>query len=241
MFRKIIAVVLFTIMAGLFSIPGFAQTPEESLKTAFPQLKFDTLSPSTIKGVYEVSSPNGILYYSPEAECIFVGEIITKDGRNLTEIKHQELLSSNIKGKLKEIPYDKAIKIGTGKHTIIEITDPDCPYCRRASDFLSKRTDITRYVFFYPLPMHPNAKDKALYALCAKDKAKAYEEVMTGKLDDKQPKVCDNPQVPALLEAHIELAERLGIKGTPFFFVDGQTAIFGADTQLLEKLLGKGE
>jgi thiol:disulfide interchange protein DsbC len=239
MFRKIIAVVLFLIMAGLLSTPGFSQTPSESLKKAFPKIKFDNLSPSTIKGIYEVSSPNGILYYAPEAECILIGEIISKDGRNLTEIKHQELLSSNIKGKLKEIPYDKAIKIGTGKHTIIEITDPDCSYCRRASAFLSKRTDVTRYVFFYPLPMHPNAKDKALYALCAKDKAKAYEEVMTGKFDDTPPKVCDDPQMADILKAHMELAERLGIKGTPFFFVDGKTAVFGADIQLLEKLLEK--
>ena len=26
---------------------------------------------------------------------------------------------------------DKALKIGTGKTTIIEFTDPDCPYCRQ--------------------------------------------------------------------------------------------------------------
>src|SRR5574340_1146888 len=47
------------------------------------------------------------------------------------------------------LPLDKAIKIGDGGTTVIEITDPDCPFCRRASAYLSAKNDITRYVFFY--------------------------------------------------------------------------------------------
>jgi len=236
--RKIITTVLAFILTGLFFTSGFAQTPEESLKKAFPKIKFQSLQPSNIKGVYEVIYPNGILYYAPEVESIIVGDIIARDGRNLTQDKQQEILTKNIKEKLKDIPLQKAVSIGKGKHRIIEITDPDCPYCRRASDFFSKRTDVTRDIFFYPMPMHPQAKDKVLYILCAKDRAKAYEEAMSGKLDNMKFKTCEEPQATELLKTHKDVAERLGVRGTPFFFVDGQTAVFGADIPRLEKLLG---
>ncbi|MEI8172502.1 MAG: DsbC family protein [Deltaproteobacteria bacterium] len=236
--RKIITTVLVFILTGLFFTSGFAQTPEESLKKAFPKIKFQSLQLSNIKGVYEIISGNEILYYYPETESIIVGEIITRDGRSLTREKQQEVLSKNVREKLKDIPLQKAVSIGKGKHRILEITDPDCPYCRRASDFFSKRTDVTRDIFFYPMPMHPQAKDKVLYILCAKDRAKAYEEAMSGKLDDVTLKTCEEPQATELLNIHKDIAERLGLKGTPFFFVDGQTAVFGADIPQLEKLLG---
>jgi len=241
MYKKITTIVLFFILVGFSSVSGFAQTLEESLKKAFPKLQFDSLSPSNIKGIYEVITPNGLLYYSPETENIIVGEIIKKDGSSLTQARYQEVLSKAIKGKMQDIPFDKAIKIGAGKHSIIEFTDPDCPYCRRASDFFSKRTDVTRYIFFYPLDAHPQAKDKALYVLCAEDKAKAYEEAMTGKLDDMKFKKCDDQQAQDVLKSYIELAGKLGVRGTPFFFIDGQTAVPGADIPKIEKLLGTGQ
>jgi len=236
-----ITAVLFIMMTGLLTVPGFAETTAESLKKAFPRLKFENLSPSNIKGIYEVITPTGLLYYSPETESLIVGEIIARDGRNLTLEKNEEILTASIKGKMKVISFDKAVSIGNGKHTVIEITDPDCPYCRRASDFFSKRTDVTRQVFFYPLQNHPKAADKALYVFCAKDRAKAYEEIMTGKLDDITFKICEDPQAQELLKAHKDVAERLGIRGTPFFFVDGHTAVFGADIPRLEKLLRDGK
>ena len=236
--RKIITTVLVFILTGLFCTSGFAQTPEESLKKTFPQIKFDNITPSNVKGIYEVIYQNGILYYAPEVETIIVGDMIAKDGRNLTQDKQQEILTKNITEKIKGIPSEKAVSIGKGKHAVMEITDPDCPYCRRASEFFSKRTDVTRQIFFYPLSSHPKAADKVLYIFCAKDRAKAYEEAMTGKLDDMTFKICEDPQAQELLKAHKDVAEGLGVRGTPFFFVDGQTAVFGADIPRLEKLLG---
>ena len=75
---------------------------------------------------------------------------------------------------------------------MIEITDPDCTYCRQASAYLSARNDVTRYVFFFPLPIHPNAEAKIRHIFCAADRARAYEEAMAGKLDDMKFKPCDD-------------------------------------------------
>jgi len=239
--HKMFTAVLVFILTMAFFTTGFAQTPEESLKKAFPDIKVDGIQPLNIKGLYEVVSGGRILYYSPETDTIILGQIFTKDGRSLTRERQQEIAANLIKAKMKDVPLNKSVSIGKGKHVIIEITDPDCPYCRKASEFFSKRTDTTRHVFFYPLPSHPKAKDKVLYIFCAEDRAKAYEEVMSGKLDKMDFKPCENSQANELLKTHKGVADLLGITGTPFFFVDGQAAIFGADMPQLEKLLRNGK
>ena len=150
--------------------------------------------------------------------------------------KEREQLAAE---KAKDIPLDKAIKIGSGKNTIVEFTDPDCPYCRKASEFLEQKKDVTRYIFFFPLPMHPDAENKVKYIFCAEDKAKAYEDAMKGKLDDQKYEKCDKPEAIALLNLHKELAGKMGINGTPFFIVNGKKAVTGANTPEIEAALIK--
>jgi len=216
---------------------AFAVTPEESLKKNFPNIPIDSITPSKVPGLYEVVAGQQIFYYAPDAECIVGGPIVTKEGKNLTKEKQQELEQKRIAQKVKDIPLDKAVKIGKGKNQVIEITDPDCPYCRKAAEFFAGRKDVTKYVFLYPLDMHKQAEEKVRYILCAKDKAKAYEQAMTGKLDDMKFKVCKDAHVDTLLKAHKEVASQLGVTGTPFFIINGQPVV-GADIPMIEKLLG---
>ncbi|MBM4271130.1 MAG: DsbC family protein [Deltaproteobacteria bacterium] len=235
--RTILTLLLICMLACPSCTPKLTQTPEESLKRDFPRIKYDSLRPFDIKGIYEGNTENEIFYYVPEMGYLFIGEIITKDGRSLTRERLQEIISQRLREKIKEIPLDKAVSIGTGKHRVIEITDPDCPYCRKVSEFFSQRTDVTRYVFFNPLPFHPKAEGKVLYILCAADRVKAYEEAMTGRLDEGDFKICEDAKIKELLETHKNIANLMGISGTPFFFIDGKTAVFGADIPKLEKLL----
>ncbi|MDQ5986085.1 MAG: Thiol:disulfide interchange protein DsbC [Syntrophus sp. SKADARSKE-3] len=210
-----------------------ALTTEEALKQNFPQIKAEKISPTPIKGIYEIITSGGILYFAPDTLNIIAGEIYAKDGRSLTHERRMEIL----KDKQKDIPLEKAFKMGSGTHKVIEFSNPDCGYCRKASQFLAGRKDITRYVFF--LPFSPKTDPKVKYILCAKDKEKAYEEAMTGKLDDPAAlKACDDKDVEALLNTHKELAHKLGINATPLFFIDGQV-VQGADIPAMEKLLGK--
>ena len=123
---------------------------------------------------------------------------------------------------------------------MIEITDPDCPFCRKASGFFATRTDVTRYVFFYPIAqLHPQAEAKARYVLCAKDQAKAYEEAMTGKLDEMKFKPCEDAAVGELVNLHKETGGKAGagVIGTPLFMIDGQV-VKGANIAQIEKILG---
>jgi len=225
----------FCFIVCLFAAQAaFCLTPEESFKKNFPNIKVETVKPTQITGIYEIVTEGEIIYYSPQAECVISGNIFTKDMKNLTYERKMEMLAQ----KMKKVPLDKAIKVGNGKTSVIEFTDPDCPYCRKAFEFFSKRTDVTEYIFFLPLPMHPNAKDKARYVLCSKDRTKAFEEAMSGKLDDMKFKKCEDTKAADEVIGHYEsIAHEAGIQGTPFFFIKGQ-AISGANIPAIEKILG---
>ena len=219
---------IFSLTFG--TLPVLAVTPEESLQKYFPDIKYDRFGPGPIKGVSEVIVGQEILYYLPDEGAILMGDIISKDRKNLTRQRKEELLAQ----KVKDIPLDQAIRIGKGAHVVIEFTDPNCPYCRKAAKYLVDKADLTRYIFFFPLSQ--KSESKIRYILCAPDQGKAYEEVMTGKKDDEIFAECKNPQVDQLQKSQREIGERLGIRGTPFFIIDGQT-VTGADIPRMETLL----
>lgn len=227
----------------VFNSVAFAVTPQESLKKNFPKIAVDSVTPSNIPGLYEVIAGRQIFYYAPDAECIVGGPIVMKGGRNLTEERLQALEQKRLSAmaqNLKELPLDKALKIGSGKNTVIEITNPDCSHCRRAAQFFQGRTDVTKFIFFFPLAMYKDAEPKIRHILCAKDKAKAYQDVMAGKLDDMKFQVCNDSDVDALIKVHKEATIKLGVTGTPLFFINGQP-VMGANIPLIEKLLGGGK
>ncbi len=242
--KKNYSAMIAAVVCLLMSVSvAFALSPQESLKKNFPTIAVDSVTPSNIPGLYEVIAGQQIFYYAPDAECIVGGPIVMKGGRNLTDEKFQAMEQkrlSEIAKKLKDIQLDKALKIGSGKNTVIEITDPDCSFCRRAAQFFQGRTDVTKYIFFYPLDMHKDAGPKIRYILCAKEKAKAYEDVMAGKMDDMKFQVCNDSAVEALAKLHKETALALGVTGTPLFFINGQP-VMGANIPLIEKLLGGGK
>ena len=224
------------LVASVVAVSGAAGPvkPEAAVKKAFPNLPVDSVFSSEVPGLYEVISGQNVFYFVPEKEFMLVGEIFTKDGRNLTQDRKQSLMAS----KLKELPLAKAVKIGTGKNVVVEFTDPDCPYCRRASEGLKKRQDVTRYVFFAPLA-HPNALPKIHHILNAEDKAKAYEEMMGG-MEAPRP-ASDYPEaVKKLAAEQMEWARKVGITGTPTFFVNGK-AVVGADLARIDALIKEAE
>ena len=132
------------------------------------------------------------------------------------------------------MPLGKAVKVGSGAKKVIEFTDPDCPYCRKASEALKKRTDITRYVFLTPLA-HPNAVNKVHYILAAKDQEKAYHEMMEGKPVPASAGSYSK-EIKAQAAEYMTFARSLGIEGTPTFFINEQMVV-GADMERIDTLL----
>lgn len=136
-----------------------------------------------------------------------------------------------------EMDFSKAVVVGSGPKTVVEFTDPDCPYCRTASKYFDGRMDVTRKVFFYPLPRHPKAKEKVQYALSQQDKAKAYHEVMSGRLDNVQRIEGITPNGVKLQEEHLEITKKAKVSATPTFIINGRI-IEGLDKKRIEEALG---
>ena len=212
---------------------------EKTLKSSFPDIAFDSVNQSPIKGIYEVTEGKRILYFAPEEGIIIAGNMFDKTKKNLTANRLEEIAAKfdeDIARKAKNLPLNKAVKTGKGKHVVIEFTDPDCPFCRNAAKFFESRTDVTKYTFFTPLPMHPDAPNKVRYILCQKDRGKAFDEVMKGKIDGQKYQTCKNAEVDELIKIHESEGAKLSVSSTPYFIIDGKV-VSGADIPQIEKLL----
>ncbi len=230
--EKLMSRTLFFLFLLLQPIVLYAATDDivAALRRDYPNLNFQQISPGPIPGVYQVVvEQSEIVYYAPAEGYLITGEFWTRDARNLTQQAKTDLMT----GKAALFPLDKALVIGKGPHQVIEVVDPDCPYCREGSAFFAGRADVTRYVYLFPLSMHPKAAEKAAYILSSAEPEIAYEEVMGGAFDDTPlPQFKDN----GLLAEHQRLGRQLGIHGTPQYWVDGRF-ISGSSLQRIEQLL----
>lgn len=231
-----------------------AEPAPKDIEAKFSKLLRNTMitsvKTSPVNGLYEVVAGPNVFYYSPEGEGHLVfGQIVDKDGNNLTaEVQNKlhaefdKIRDTKTAELLKTLPLNKAVKVGNGPNTIIEFTDPDCPFCRRVDKFLSSRTDVTRYVFLYPLEqLHPNSKAKAVYILSSKDKESALRRVFSGKYDNGELPIpnSDMPKHPEevkLLAGNMKIGQELGVQGTPMLFVNG-SLVNGADFKRISQLL----
>jgi thiol:disulfide interchange protein DsbC len=237
-FRKKITFLFCLIIfltVGTAAFGGSGNISQEALlQKLFPKLKYTSMSKTDIDGLYEVITNDRIIYFYPKKGYLFVGDIVNKEGRSLTreryaDLRYKLLTSDDLK---------KAIKIGNGKNIVIEVTDPDCPFCRKMHAYWSMRTDVTRYVFLKPLDMHPDSKKKSKYILASSDPEKALFEAYCGNLDDKRDvldKVYDDK---GKLDAQKAIADKLQVAGTPSYWVNGKF-VSGANIPLIESIIGK--
>lgn len=234
--KIIIAVVCFVLLVGI-SIAyteGVGELFKERLKRLTnKELTGFKYEKTPVEGIYQVTV-NGNVVYMTRDGYVFIGVLIGPDNENLTE----KAITESKKELVKQIDFSYAVKIGNGPHQVIEFVDPDCPFCRRLSEWLDKRADVTRYVFFYPLPMHPDAESKSLYILCSDDPQKTYLEIMRGKDEGVTPSQECRDKAGPILKKGIQFAEMLGIRGTPFLVVDGNI-VEGANIPEIERILGR--
>ena len=118
----------------------------EALKKDFPHLQATSINETAIRGLYEIEAGVNIIYFYPEKGC----SCSARSGQRTARTSPPRRGPRSPAAKLKDIPLDKAVKIGNGKNKVIEFTDPDCPYCRKAAAFFKGRDDVTLYVFLLP-------------------------------------------------------------------------------------------
>jgi protein-disulfide isomerase len=148
--------------------------------------------------------------------------------------------------------------MGEGDVVVVELMDYNCPYCRKAYSVLrdlSKDSNIqVRFVEFPVLgPMSTTSAQAALAAqkqgkyaafhgalMSINDRIESREQIFDAArkvgLDvDKLKKDMQDPEILSLIDENLQLAEQLGVQGTPAFFV-GDTVIPGAPDNLKEAL-----
>jgi protein-disulfide isomerase len=132
------------------------------------------------------------------------------------------------------------------KVTLVEFSDYQCPFCKRARPTVWRITDEykgkIRYVFLdFPLPFHRESKKAHEAAHCAGDQGTYFE--YNRKLFDNQPqfksedlkkyamqlnlnmnefnKCLDTGKYAEDVEKTIEKGMKAGVSGTPAFFING--------------------
>ncbi len=141
-----------------------------------------------------------------------------------------------IRQQIEKIPLDKAIVVGSGDKKLITVINPDCPHCRAEWKELKKHLDKLRiYVFLFPFKAWGEENfRKSYYIACARNKLKALDEVLSGKLDGNVPRVERCP----LVDEHLKVVDMLGVNGVPYNIIPDRAKIIEGFSKSLLKELG---
>jgi thiol:disulfide interchange protein DsbC len=208
---------------------------QANLQARFPDAKILSISPSPLPGIYEIVSANLIVYTDISGDHVLMGPLIeSRGGWNLTEERLGELRGVDFAA----LPLDQAIRIvkGTGRRRMALFADPLCPFCKELEEALVQVTDVTIYVFLFPLEgLHPGATQKAHDIWCSADPGQAW----TGWLLHEQAVAtaasgCESDPVARIQQ----LARELRINSTPTVVFGSGMRLDGAvSTEHLERLL----
>jgi len=190
----------------------------ETLLKSMPTLPIESVTPSPVKGLFEVTVGGDILYVSDDGKYLLQGRLIdTQTKTDLTD----EKLSGVRKAALDKLGEEKMIifkpKIHTYTATIF--TDIDCGYCRKLhselDSYLAEGIQI-QYVFYPRAGKGSDSYNKAVSVWCAKDRNAA---LTAAKKDQKvEAKTCENP-----IDEHMALATSFDVKGTPMIVTEKGT------------------
>lgn len=154
------------------------------------------------------------------------------------------------------------------KVTVVEFSDFQCPFCSRGANSVDemkkKYKGKIRVVFkHFPLPMHPDAKPASEASLCVNeqggsDKFWKYHDMLfknQDKLDsaslekyakdvgvnvDKFKECFNSKKFAAAVEADMQYGEKIGVRSTPTFFINGQLVSGAVPFEQFAELIDEG-
>ena len=206
-------------IAAALAAPA-AHASEASVRQLFQSkladVTVESVSRSPMPGLFEVVA-NGHIFYTDEKVNFIIRGVLfdarTPTMRNVTKARTAELTAQALKGST-----GNAIKRvrGNGRRVIYTFEDPNCGYCRQQQKDLLKLNDVTIYTFLWPI-LSPDSVEKSRAVWCSKDRAKAWDDLMTRGIVPQGEARCDAP-----FDKNMDLARRFGANGTPaVFLADG--------------------
>jgi protein-disulfide isomerase len=145
--------------------------------------------------------------------------------------------------------------------TLVEFADYECPYCQKVAADVKKLADdyVDKVAFTYkdfPLPMHSRAEKAAEAARCAAKQNKFWEfhdqlfqskeldvdqlkaQARALKLDSAEFDKClDSGEEAAAVDRDRKEGTRLGLNGTPSFFINGHFMSGALDYAALRQIV----
>mgnify|MGYP001103865464 CR=1 FL=1 len=172
--------------------------------------------------------------YMPYSKAYLIGGELFVNKQMFSQTKVMQVEAKNFEKYKSRIESLVAITYTPpkgGDKIVYFFTDPDCPYCEQAKSKIKQIADekgITIKVIFFPLPMHPQAKGKAISFICSKA---TYEDYLNNHYGNQQ---C--PEGEEKVNKSIELAEELRINGTPTFITQNGKRIPGLNLSAFDQL-----
>jgi len=209
-------------------------------------VKVDKVSPAPIPGLCEVllelkrTGQRAIVYTDSSGRFIITGNII--DMKRRVNLTREHLLKLNEK-KLskKELNHlKKLVNMVYGKKgaTIYFITDPECPFCRKAEQIvydLAKEGKLRAKVILFPLEaIHPGSTKMSVSLICDK---KGYKALLKGYSSSNQCK-----EGKEKVNANVDfIMKKLHITAVPVFITpDGRVRVgIMSKEELLDFARGK--
>jgi thiol:disulfide interchange protein DsbC len=192
------------------------------LSVLVPDLQPDSITPTPVDGVYEVTYGAQVLYLSEDGRYFFRGNLIDLEkSEDLTEAAQTKIRAEV----LSTLDEDQMIIFSPRepKHTITVFTDIDCGYCRKLhseiDQYLTEGIEV-RYLAFPRAGIESPSYDTAVAVWCAADRNDA---ITKAKRDEPVPeRTCKNP-----VAKQMELGKMLGVSGTPAIFLEGGELVPG--------------
>jgi thiol:disulfide interchange protein DsbC len=226
-------------LALLACLPAQAQEAaiRKNLSERLPSLpKIEEVNKTPMSGLFEIRvSGNDIFYTDADGSFLIQGHLIdTRAKKNLTEERIEKLNAVAFDS----LPLKDAFTIvrGNGKRKMAVFEDPNCGYCKRFERDMQKVSDVTIHLFLMPI-LSPDSSVKSRAVWCAKDKAKAWSDMMVRE-QSVPAGTCD----AGALTRNVEFGRQHRITGTPtLIFADGTRVPGAISAQQVEQYLAQAK
>jgi thiol:disulfide interchange protein DsbC len=184
------------------------------MQSRFPNIgPIDHVAKTPYLGLYEITTDGQMYYVDENAQYLIDGHIIElSTRRDITEERKRKLFAVDFS----KLPLELAVKKvkGNGKRQMAIFVDPNCSYCQRLEMELNKVSDVTLYLFMYPI--FEGSDVIVRNVRCARDPLKAWDNWMQKGIKPVTAKCKTNTdQVMAL-------GQKLHVNGTPnLIFANG--------------------
>lgn len=230
---KLIATAALLAFAGSTALAQDADAVKSALRKKFPDAPVDSVRKIPYGNLYEVTAGSEIFYTDDKTSYLFIGTLVdAKTKENVTEARLRQVNSV----KFDTLPLDQAIKIvrGNGARRVALFEDPNCGYCKKFERDLQGISDITVYVFLYPI-LSPDSMEKSKQIWCSADRGRAWLDHMTKNAPVTGDAKCDTTTIDKLLA----YGKEKRVSGTPtIFFEDGDRVPGAMPIAQFEKKIG---